>query len=256
VTDPILDPDAPTTSAQEAALAAVPLLGARDAAALALRRLLEDRFLGVVGGGAGASARPVRLRRVFDAFPTTLDRAEYPCASIADVGRQDDDDFDPTWDDDGWDADEGAALMTMEVTGSFAVDLWASDPLERKALKAALPRCFRDGASASGSGGRTVHAPYPEDALPPAFASRASALRIRLTLDASPEDMDEDVGAQESEFRAGARVTWEAVAVSAERIAPVGEVMQSGDVVALGTFDREVEEAVADGRAEERSAAK
>jgi hypothetical protein len=240
------DADDALTEEQQDGLGAVPLLSPRDASALALRRVIETRFVARVDGRT-APDRTVRFARVWEQFPTVLDRAVYPVCSIADVGRVTDDDADLGWDDDGYDDDAGRALAGLEVSGSFAVDMWAVDPVERLALKAAFPRLFRAGAADGGPGSRAIWVDYPTEALPRGFEARASSLRIRLSLDESPTDVEEAIAAQESEYRATARVTWDAASLSAERVAQIRHLVQSGDVVDVGTFAAEAAERDPDG---------
>jgi hypothetical protein len=216
-------------------------LDPRDSAARALSDLLRMLVFRVSANGAGPD-RIGKLIEVLPAFPVEAAPRKTPCASITDRGDPEMDDFEPEVDEETFDEDTETALVSQEVSGSFSVDVWATDEPERRALKAAIPVLFRTGDS---RGGVSVLVEQDPEALPPAMRVHASRYRVRLTLDSWPQNVDDAISKSESEFRATFTVDWTAVHASVVDVARLDGIMHSGDVLEPGdltgpTTDEEI----------------
>ena len=200
-------------------------LSPRDAAAEALARLLKERLEARVYGGT-APDRAVKLEAVFSDWPDPR-RLCTPCASIADVVLSDDD-ANPIDLDEVFDEDAGLAARVSEASGELAVDLWATDREERRALKAAFRALFRMGTS---RGGLAVLVPLPVDAIPPALRRKGAEFVVRLSLAEPPRNLGDSEGAIRDEWRAQARVSWDAELVTGADAVRLDAVVFDVDVV-------------------------
>jgi hypothetical protein len=109
------------------------------------------------------------------------------------------------------------------MSGELAVDLWATDREERRALKAAFLAVFRTGRS---RGGLAVVVRMPDEALAPALRGRA-AFHVRLALEEPPRDVGDREGVAQDAWRAQARVGWEAELATAEKAERLRDVVRS-----------------------------
>jgi hypothetical protein len=192
-------------------------LSPRDAAAEALARLLMERLEARVFGGK-APDRAFRLEAVYPDWPDGETRLVTPSASIADVQLGVDD-----WDVVDVDVgDDDIAARAQEMSGEFAVDLWATDREERRALKAAFLGVFRSGRS---RGGVAVIVPMPDKALAPTLRGRA-VFQVRLAVEEPPRDVGDREGAVQDAWRAQGRVAWEAEMVTIEDAGRIVGVMR------------------------------
>jgi hypothetical protein len=193
-------------------------LSPRDAAAEALAVLLRERLEARVYGGS-APDRALKLAAVYSAWPDGETRLVTPSASITDV-HVGADDWDPVDVDFG---DDDVAARAQEMSGELAVDLWAADREERRALKAAFLAVFRTGRS---RGGLAVVVRMPDEALAPALRGRA-AFHVRLALEEPPRDVGDREGVAQDAWRAQARVGWEAELATAEKAERLRDVVRS-----------------------------
>lgn len=192
-------------------------LSPRDAAAEALALLLRERLEARVYGGS-APDRAVKLAAVYSAWPDGETRLVTPSASITDVHLGADD-----WDPVDVDlSDDDVAARAQEMSGELAVDLWATDREERRALKAAFLAVFRGSGT---RGGIAVVVAMPDEALAPALRGRA-AFYVRLALEEPPRDVGDREGAVQDAWRAQARMGWEAEMVTTENAPRIVDVIR------------------------------
>lgn len=222
-----------TTAARVGSMSAV------DAARTALALVLAAKLEGVVPGDGRAADRPVRLTGVYDRFPTSFDRFRPPCGSILEISSELEDFVDELVEDVA-DNDLEVVPQVQETSGEFSVDLWARDPAERKALKAAFAGVFRLGNGGTSDkvvrsvGGASLMIELPNEVLPRSFRNRAKFRMLgRFTVAELPRDLDDPLSAAQQEWRAQARVTWDAEVVSAADAEQMLVLTQSAMVVDL-----------------------
>lgn len=225
-------------------------LSAVDAVRTAFARLLVG---GLVGRVRGKRERLVRLVACYENFPVADDPFEAPCASITEVSSDIEDFADlldgVTFEDDAGDLH---AIERAEASGELAIDLWANDPEERKALKAAFPAVFGltdpELGIIDSDAARGITLELPDDAIPPMFRGRADFRPVaRISLEELPSDVDDSRSSMRSEWRATARVSWEAYVVTAADVERMDVLTQSGEVTEPGALT-EAAEAEGEGR--------
>lgn len=218
-----------------------------DAVRAQLKKIFLARMVGRVSGGSGAADRAVPLAAAYDVFPTADDKFKVPSISFAEISSEEEDDTDAidasyTEDNDG----EGHAFERSEASGEMQVDIWATDPVERKALKAAFRAVFRKAVRELGivaiERGLSMTIELPCESLPPILRGAAGTRTLaHVSVDEPPHDIDDGGSAMRSEWRATARITWHAQvghAIDAERM---DVVTQSGGVVEPGALTEALE---------------
>lgn len=218
----------------------------RDAAAKALAALIEERFRARAGGGSQPD-RVFALTGVLFSFPTPQMQLDTPMASIDDVTTNNGlEDEDPVLLEDTYIPALGQVLVTTETGGTFQLDVWCSDPVEREGARAALHALFRvqpqpneQTVVLSQAGRASVRVAMTEEALPPAWRGLGIVLPVRLTLVGSPANMDGGFLAAGDVWRVQAQVEWEAHVVTADDAERWDHVMQIGRV--LGPDDDPLE---------------
>lgn len=225
-------------------------LAAVDAVRVALARLLVG---GLVGRVRGRRERLVRLNACYENFPVGDDAFDAPCASLSEVDS-DLEDFTDLLDDVTFEDDAGElhAIERAEASGELAIDLWGNDPEERKALKAAFPAVFGltdpELGIVDSDAARGITLELPEDAVPPMFRGRADFRPVaRISIEELPSDVDDSRSSMRSEWRATARVSWEAYVVTAADVERMDVLTQSGEVTEPGALT-EAAEAEGEGR--------
>lgn len=204
-------------------------ISARQGAAEALRLLLLG--LTANAGGGTAADRGVRLLEVFTRWPRVNER-EPPCASITDVTTtEDEDDCDTEYPDAAFSESMGATLTLTESSGVFAIDLWTEDDAERKGFEVALPAIFRGQDFA-----HHVVVDAPAETLPAAWRE-THRLKVRLTLRQQLHAVDDGAAAENNEYRANARVEWDAEVAVARPIERFVHVVNRGGVVGAGGLE-------------------
>ena len=197
----------------------VPLVGASTAAGLTLATLLLT-MRARVDGGTG-SDRIAQLAKVYETWPSqgTL---TLPSASISDA-TETDEAIEATFIEPSFIDSLRAALMEQEVGGTFEVDLWCADPVERHAFMAAVPALFR----APGEGGSSRILPMASAGIPRPWSDRAEDLGIgvRLVLTRQPRAVDDDAAVHSGEWRASFSVEWAALVLSAEDVRQIDAVV-------------------------------
>jgi len=226
-------------------------LSAVDGVRAALARLLAGGLVGQVRGKG--RQRLVPLKACFENFPLADEPFDAPCASLTEVSSELED-FADVLDDVTFEDDAGRllAIERTEASGELAIDLWANDPEERKALKAAFPAVF--GLTDPGLGivdsnsARGITLELPDEMLPMVFRGRADFRPVaRITIEELPNDVDDSLSSMRSEWRATARVSWEAYVITAADVERMDVLSQSGEVTEPGALT-EAEEAEGEGR--------
>lgn len=210
----------------------------RDAAAKALAALIMERFKARAGGGSQPD-RVFALTDVLFSFPTTQEQLKTPMASIDDVTTNNGlEDEDPQLLEESYMPTLGQVLTLTETGGTFQLDIWCSDPVEREGARAALHALFRvqphpDETTVvlSQAGRASLRVAMPQEALPPAWRDTGIVLPVRLTLVGSPTNMDGGFLASGDVWRVQAQVEWEAHVVTADDAERWDHVMQIGRVL-------------------------
>lgn len=208
-----------------------------DLAAQALASLLEAMEARVPGGMA--ADRVLKLRKVWAQWPTTYDVRDLPDACVTEATAASD-----VWQPQVWEAplDELAAELG-DHSGELQVDIWATNPVELRALKAAFVAQFGARRLEDEGSGESVLLPVPEAELPATLRGRLS-LQVRLTLDGPPRDMVEALGARREELRATARVAWDAQAVRVLEAERVDVIVASGNITEPDGLDEQLDQEV------------
>lgn len=209
--------------------------GARAAASYVLGRLIEEQLVATIESlpESGGGPIDVRLKNVFHSFPRTQPRLDKPCASINDAVDPDIvDDLDDGNIGDEYDTGTSRRLTGVEMTGEFSVDLWCNTDAEREAFQSAFSALF--------AGDGFVVVDTPTEAIPPAFRNRVGKqkLVVRLTLSSPPNDVDDEDAAMREEWRANARVEWDAELLTAADCERLDVISFGGrGLVDVGTLD-------------------
>ena len=183
------------------------LMTARDAAALCLEQLLLGATFRVYS--RTGDHRSFQLRGVFSGFPGVSEgTVKTPSAWIDDIGGEEMDDVGSLETEIDWDPDDEVVALAGEVTGQFAVNLWATDMPELDALRVGIPALFRGGSEQ-----HSVMVALDPAATPEAFQARGLGLVARLSLDELPKDTSGPLSVR-GEWRARFVVGWDAESVT------------------------------------------
>ena len=178
---------------------------ARDVAAECLAVILRAATFTVWG----SDERTFQLQRVLTGWPHVSEpKFRTPSASIGDVG-------DEAFDDNGAiesadDEDDANDLVTYraEASGSFSVNIWATDQPELDALRAGIPALFR-----GGSGNHSLMCEVGDTILPTTFKNRSITGKVRLSLSTLPRDTTDAMSVR-GERHARFAVDWDAEVVT------------------------------------------
>lgn len=222
-------------------------LSAVDAVREAFSKLLVGGLVGRLRGGDRVPEKQVRLKACYDNFPTGDDRFDPPCAALTEISSELENNSDlleeVTFEDE---SGQEHAIERAEVSGELSVDLWASNPEERKALKAAFPAVFSITDTELGvvesNSARGITLELSQSAIPPMFRGRADfRLLARISIEELPRDIDESLAAMRDEWRAQGRVSWESYVATAADVERMNVVTQSGEVTEPGELTEAIE---------------